>query len=315
MQRSLFLSTRKKWWFSLFLSVIFFLSTVAPSEILAAGMESLSPAAPSSFVSKTQDPDNVVSDVADSVYANAGGWGLKSALIFSASSAIKEYYQSRDDGRTYQIGNVFDFLKMSQFWGGLVGDLALTMAVTAIAPAIPGGIFVQTLAIVGAGFVGYELGSGNIAHSDWVSIGFGTLAATVTQIGLSSLLAGLPLAGIIAGVASIGVALGVAYFIGKLRERNADGEGSHEKVRGQHAPTIETLPEGNNGEAFVRNRRSSASDLVSLEENRDAAYKRFIKACKAGESSQKLSALLDEYRRWDRALHTAQKFDSRAGVQ
>jgi hypothetical protein len=257
-------------------------------------------------------------DVADSAYDNAGGWGLKSALIFSASSAAKEYYRSRDDGNAYDISNVFSFTKIPQFWGGLAGDLTFSMVVAAIAPSIPGGIFVQTLATVGAGFVGYELGSGNIKNTDWLSIGLQTLAATITHLALASLLVGVPFAGLIAAVASIGAALGVAYLIKKMREKSFssqavsyEGGSQNEAVDSQMYSYEETMADRNGG-SYSKPLTTSLSALVK---DRDEAYREYLAAVSSGSNTSEIASLLSRYRECDGQLAAAREQAASAGLR
>ena len=313
---------------SLFLVFTLSLSFLFPGGLFAAGSQSSSmyESTPHFATTIEEGPSGSddssssqgLSGVADSVYANAGGWGIKSALIFSASSAAREYYDSKADGRAYDLSNILSFAKVPEFWGGLAGDLAFSMAVSAIAPAIPGGALIQTFVKVAAGFVGYEVGSGNVSNADWFSIGMQTLAATVTQIGLSTLLVGVPFAGLIAGVASIGAALGVAYLISKLR---GDGFFSHaafykgseyEKSTDESTVGGDTIAFDEQSEKIQG--RVVVEDVAFLRSERDKAYLAFVRASQSGQSSETVKALLERYQILDNALSQAKENESATGT-
>lgn len=326
-----FQSVIRSYMLSLLMLVVFTLSAISPPFLSAAenlfystddysyGVDDEKTGHGSVYerIVDSSDDSSGLEDVADSVYDNAGGWGLRSALIFSASSAAKEYYRSRADGNTYDLANVFSFTKIPQFWGGLAGDLTLSMVVAAIAPAIPGGALVQTFATVGAGFVGYELGSGNIKNTDWLSIGLQTLAATLTHVGLSTLLVGVPFAGLIAAVASIGAALGVAYLISKMREKSFTSQAVSYKDDtnrsvGNPDSWSEEISDVSGNESYYR---GVSKDVSALKIDRDEAYREYLYAVSSGCSSSEIRSLLTKYRESDRQLSAARQQAASDGLR
>jgi len=280
------------------LAFIFFTTTAIPTQIFA------------------NQPHEKLERAADSVYENAGGWGLKSALIYSASSAVKEYCNSQAEGTEFDSSNVIAFAKHSKFWGGLAGDLSFTMLISSIAPAIPGGIFVQTLAKVGAGFVGFEAGSGNLANTDWFSIGMQTLTATVTHLAITSLFAGLPFVGLIAGVVSIGAALGVAYLIDKYKGKSylsksaARGEASKDNDTAFYDSWSFSLETDDNTTNPISNkaiRKTDAQTIQELKACRNKSYELYIEAVRKGKNDGQISHLLEQYRTADYDLRIFKK--------
>ncbi len=224
-----------------------------------------------------------VYEFSTSVKGNAGGWGWKTLLVAGASAAASEFHASRSQGRVYDLNNVYNFVKQPKFWGGLAGDLALTYIVTALAPAIPGGVFVQTLATVAAGFVGFELGSGNIKNSDWLSIGIQSVVATGTYLGASALVAaiGLPFAPLIATVASIGAALGAAYLLEKWRgKKYAASERPEDKKETKSGGLMSVFTPQAKAKAV------STDNVVENKKARDEAYLKFIDASRRGDRFQ-----------------------------
>jgi len=238
-----------------------------------------------------------VYDVADNVHEHAGGWGLKSALIFSASGAVREFYDARNGGRTYSLGNAMSFTKQPRFWGGLIGDLSLTMAVTAIAPAIPGGIFVQTFAKVAAGFVGFELGSGNIKNTDWLSIGAQAAVSTAVYLGAMAALGpmGIAFAPVIATVLSIGAALATAYLLDKLRGPKHVGAerptetASDTTFGGTTGPSIFGSPAVSGGQTSYG--AVNDGSLERRQADRKAAYVEFVAASQRGDRQAMAEAM------------------------
>ena len=216
-----------------------------------------------------------------SVKGNAGGWGWKSLLVAASSAAASEFHASRADGRVYDLNNVFNFVKQPKFWGGLAGDLTLTYIVASLAPAIPGGIFVQTLATVAAGFVGFELGSGNIKNTDWLSIGIQSVVATGAYLGTMALVGaiGLPFAPLIATAASIGAALGAAFLLEKWRgKKYAANERPKEKEEDNKSSGILSIFSPSKAKE-----NSVSSSPVEAKKARDEAYLNFIAASRKGD--------------------------------
>ena len=218
-----------------------------------------------------------------SVKGNSGGWGWKSLIVAATSAAASEFHASRTEGRVYDLNNVYNFVKQPKFWGGLAGDLTLTYIITRLAPAIPGGIFVQTLATVAAGFVGFELGSGNIRNTDWLSIGIQSVVATGAYLGTAALIGaiGLPFAPIIATVASIGAALGAAYLLEKWRgaKYSANERPEKQETKSSSSGVMSILsPSKTNPSTPI-----SESDAVATKRARDEAYMNFIAASQNGD--------------------------------
>ena len=221
-----------------------------------------------------------------SVKGNAGGWGWKSILVAASSAAASEFHASRADGRVYDLNNVFNFVKQPKFWGGLAGDLALTYIVASLAPAIPGGIFVRTLATVAAGFVGFELGSGNIKNTDWLSIGIQSFVATGAYLGTAAIIGaiGLPFAPLIATAASIGAALGAAFLLEKWRGKKyyANERPEKKEDKGLISGVMSIF-----SPAKAKDKGPSPTvSPVETKKARDEAYLKFIDASRKGDHEQ-----------------------------
>jgi hypothetical protein len=89
-----------------------------------------------------------------------------------------------------------------EFWGGTAGSFVGSMAGTAIASALPGGVLVKTLFAVGGAAIGWQAGSGNLAKTDWTQLAATTVGATLGSILGGTLLPFLgPVGPIIGGIA------------------------------------------------------------------------------------------------------------------
>lgn len=231
-------------------------------------------------------PSCPVESFAASANRNAGGWGLRSVIIFALSAGVREFCESRRDGTEFQVGDVVDFLGRREVWGGLVGDLALSAIVARLAPALPGGAFLKTFVMIGSGFAGFELGSGRFQSADWLSIGAQTLAATVTQLAVTSILmsVGFPAASLVATVASIGAALGAAWLLEKFRGREV-----MEAEERAAAPAAADLSSVSSPQAPSSSGEAADADALA------AAYRRFVEATTAGDGVA-AAARLAEYR-------------------
>lgn len=154
----------------------------------------------------------------------AGGWQFATPLIVAGTNLIQstlgddEHFDHEElTNRDFLMGLGTDFLAV-----GLT-----RMAVTAL-PLPP---VARIAAITTAGFLGWEVGSGNLKEADWAKLGVEIAASTALQVGLPVLAAaaGLALGPIaltgltIAGTLAAGALFD--HFRDKWRKRKGDGGG------------------------------------------------------------------------------------------
>ena len=152
-----------------------------------------------------------VTRVASSVGANAGGWGLATPLII-AGVGIYKHVSKQDD---FEAGDILN----RKVLGGLAGDFLTVAAFNAIAPHLPVAPLLRSFFVMFGGFLGWEIGSGNLAEADWVSIVAQAGVATLVQHGIHMLAAtgGLALGPVATSVLAIASAMTVAILLEELR--------------------------------------------------------------------------------------------------
>ncbi len=114
--------------------------------------------------------------------ASAAKWAAFSAGVAVTSRAIESWRQT---GRV-DWGYATQDLRDTRFWtgtaGSFVGSMAASALVSGISSAIPGGAFLRTFAAIGGAAVGWQVGSGNLANTDWMQLGATTVGATIGAI-------------------------------------------------------------------------------------------------------------------------------------
>lgn len=166
-----------------------------------------------------------IARVAGSVHANAGGWGLATPLII-AGVGIYQHVSKQEDFEASDILN-------RKVLGGLAGDFLTVAAFNAIAPHLPVAPLLRSFFVMFGGFLGWEIGSGNLAEADWGSMVAQAGVATLVQHGIHMLAAtgGLALGPVATSVLAIASAMTVAILLEELRggpEAEAADRGSGE---------------------------------------------------------------------------------------
>jgi hypothetical protein len=113
---------------------------------------------------------------------SAAKWAAFSAGMAVTTRAIESYRQNGDIDWGYATQD----LRNTRFWTGTGGAFLGSMAASALASALPGGAFVRTFAAIGGAAIGFQAGSGNLAHTDWAQLGATTLGSTIGAIAFSA---------------------------------------------------------------------------------------------------------------------------------
>ncbi|MBI3890271.1 MAG: hypothetical protein HY303_01925 [Candidatus Wallbacteria bacterium] len=157
----------------------------------------------------------------DSSHPSAGGqlknlamgaakWAAFGAGLTVASNAIQQLTANGWDPARIDWGAAIAPLKTAEFWGGTAGSFGVSMLASAL---IPGGAFVKTFTAIAGAAVGWQLGSGNLFHTDWTDLITGSVGATVgTLIGTAL---GGPIGAFIGGIVGQYAA---TWILGKVRE-------------------------------------------------------------------------------------------------
>ncbi len=158
--------------------------------------------------------------VIDTVRMNAGGWGLATPMIIGGIG-IYQHLRHKDSFEKEDILN-------REVLGGLTGDFLTVAAFSAIAPALPVAPLLRSFFVMFGGFLGWEIGSGNLKNTDWAGILAQAGAATLVKQGLMTMMAtgGLSLGPVAVTALSIGSAMAVAILLEKFRDRGPESEAS-----------------------------------------------------------------------------------------
>lgn len=140
---------------------------------------------------------------------SAAKWAMFSTALTVGMRAFDQLRENNWDVTSIDWKDAVAPLRTAEFWGGTAGSFGLSMLASAV---IPGGTFFKTLAAVGGAAVGWQVGSGNLRHTDWAELGASTLGATIGSI-LGSALG--PVGTFLGGLAGHFVA---TWALGKLRE-------------------------------------------------------------------------------------------------
>lgn len=166
--------------------------------LLAAGRESYS------------IPESSAS-LASRVHGKAGGWAWMTPLLVAGVGLYKHVHEDEE----FTLETVLN----RQVVGGVLGDFALVALTHKIAPLLPIPPMFRAALLIGAGFVGWELGSGNLGQTDWVNLLAQVATATAIQVGLTAAAAGLgfPLGGVPIMLASMAGAIAVGILLDHWR--------------------------------------------------------------------------------------------------
>jgi hypothetical protein len=147
----------------------------------------------------------------------AGGYSVLTPVILALTRGA-ELSARRAEGQP--VGKdewALDFLGTRQFWGGFAGDVIATTLTMGVAAALPGPAFVKALLPVAAGFIGWEIGSGNLKNTDWASLSVQIGAVAAVQMALTAALVAVPGAGLIAAVGGAAAGIAAGMLFEKLR--------------------------------------------------------------------------------------------------
>jgi hypothetical protein len=183
----------------------------------------------------------------EKVESMAGGWRFATPLIVAGTNLIQSTL-GEDDFKTEDLTN-------REFLTGLGADFALVGLTRMVVRSLPIPALAKVALMTSAGFLGWEIGTGNLSRTDWALLATEVGAATALQVGLPILLAaaGLSLAPIAITALTIGGTLAVGALFDHLRKkmRSQGGDGPGGEVEGERTPPAdqrETLQGGAYGD-------------------------------------------------------------------
>ena len=255
--------------------LVFSLIFTGPGALLFAQDESISTA--------------VVPDLARKVEDHAGGWGLLTPLILFGSRAVESAYE---DG-SVDWGEAGGFVQSKTFWKGLAGDLTFALVAGSIASAMPGGALLRSFVAISGGFIGWEVGTGNFANTDWVNILGQVVAAGVVQTGLAML--GVP--ALVTTIATIAAAIGTGILIDHIRGKNNDLAEDAPRAPPAGAPAEFKVIAGDS-------KLCEQQDPVTAAQMHEDSYRRLVENLRRNKADEQTRAAWDEYRKAERSPHT-----------
>lgn len=167
------------------------------------------------------------------IRSKAGGYGWMTPLVVATTKVLEGVAREAQGGRDFTAGEAFDFAAEPKFWGGLAGDFVFTAVLTGLAGALPGGSFLKMLLPIGGGFVGWEVGSGNLRNTNWMALGGQIMAVAAIQYAVLSM-GGAPM---VAAVASLAGGIGFGIL--------------HDAVMGQPISEAEDFSTGDGGRMWT----------------------------------------------------------------
>lgn len=253
---------------------------------------------------------------------SAAKWAVFSAGVAVTSRAIESY---RQDGRI-DWGYATQDLRSGTFWtgtaGSFVGSMAASALVSGISSAVPGGAFLRTAAAIGGAAVGWQVGSGNLANTDWTQLGVTTVGATIGSI-LGSAFG--PIGTILGGMIGHFVA---DFLLNKVRdwletpsdayagrEQQYPGSGSP-YAGGGYDPGQAPPPDGGGGTPYAgqypgqyagpQAPSGGSGGTAELARERGRLYQEFLAAQQQGDVAR-ARELFDQYRALDQQIQAARR--------
>lgn len=113
---------------------------------------------------------------------SAGKWAAMSVGITIGANVVTQLSNNGWDPRAVDWKAATADIRTTQFWGGTAGSFLGSYGASIIASALPGGPFVKALAAVGGAAIGWQVGSGNLANTDWTQLGVTTVGATIGML-------------------------------------------------------------------------------------------------------------------------------------
>lgn len=155
---------------------------------------------------------------AKNMVKSAAKWALFSTALTVSMRAFDQLRENDWDISSIDWSDATAPLKTPEFWGGTAGSFGLSMLASAV---IPGGTWMKTLGAIGGAAVGWQIGSGNLRHTDWAELGASTLGSTIGTI-LGSALG--PVGAFLGGLAGHFLA---TWALGKVRDWLEEGSTSY----------------------------------------------------------------------------------------
>jgi hypothetical protein len=150
-------------------------------------------------IAKYQSENPSMGSRASALVKDAGKWAAMSVGMNLGANVISQLSENGWDPYKLNWRKATDFLVDPKFWGGTAGSFVGGLAGSALASALPGGVFVKTALSIGGAAAGWQVGSGNLNQTDWLGLGVTTLGATAGY--LAGMAAFGPIGGIIGGMA------------------------------------------------------------------------------------------------------------------
>jgi hypothetical protein len=163
---------------------------------------------------KTAEKGERSPSAAKNMVKSAAKWALFSTALTVSMRAIDQLRENDWDVSSIDWSDAVAPLKTPEFWGGTAGSFGLSMLASAV---IPGGTWLKTLGAIGGAAVGWQIGSGNLRHTDWGELGASTLGSTIGTI-LGSALG--PVGAFLGGLAGHFLA---TWALGKIRDWLEEG--------------------------------------------------------------------------------------------
>ncbi len=160
-------------------------------------------------IKAAEKPPKAGGSAVGNLVKSAAKWALFSTALTVGMRAFDQLRANNWDIRSIDWKDAVAPLKTPEFWGGTAGSFGLSMLASAI---IPGGGFLKTLAAIGGAAVGWQIGSGNLRHTDWAELGASTLGSTLGTL-LGSAIGG-PIGAFLGGLAGHFLA---TWALGKIR--------------------------------------------------------------------------------------------------
>jgi len=151
---------------------------------------------------------------------HSGGWGWTTPAIIIGANLALGVIDSDGGG----VDKAMGLMTNPKFWGGVVGSLVIASLATRVATGLPGAAFLRTAVAMSGGFLGWEIGSLNIANADWLSIGSQIAAATAAYLAVQRIMGvtGFMGGGWQATAAAIGAAVLTGIILDKVRKKSLD---------------------------------------------------------------------------------------------
>lgn len=176
-------------------------------------------------------------NLADKIHGKAGGWGIWTPIMV-AGVGIYNHVSGEEDLDS-------DHFLNRELVGGLIGDFALVALMNKVVPMLPLPAVFKTALVIGSGFVGWEIGSGNLGETDWTNLLAQVATATTIQVGLQAAAAamGISIGGLPILLASMAGAIGVGILLDEMRGE-PEAESSERALAPIERSLTRTRPDG-----------------------------------------------------------------------